>query len=184
MTTPSEPTLPPTAPISHWQVPSARPPEDQILPWFRTHFVGVVAALVLQATVAFLGVLPGLPVQVPKAATTYYSQPSMFWLQFATIEFIAAIVIALGFRAGVRLGDMPVIARLALGLGFVVLPAAAIVLGALAIAQAAARIGPAAVASSWLSTMTFGILFFGLPLIALVAPAGRPTVEHSGQRPA
>jgi len=173
MTTACEPTLPQTAPTSQWQVPPARPPEDEIVPWFRTHFVAVVAALVLQATVAFLGVLPGLPVQAPKAATAYYSQPSMFWLQFATLEFFAAIVIALGFRAGVRLGDMPVIARLVLGLGFVVLPAVAIALGALDVAQTAAKVSQTAAASSWLSTITFGTLFFGLPLIALVAPAGR-----------
>jgi len=177
MTTPSEPTLPQAAPISQWQVPSARTSEDQILPWFRTHVVALVAALLVQATLAFLGVLPELPVQVPKSATTYYSQPSMFWLQFATIEFIAAVVIALGFRPGVRLSDLPVIAQLVLGVGFVVLPTVAIVLGGLDVAQTAARVGPAAVASSWLSTATFGILFFSLPLIALVASAGRATTK-------
>lgn len=177
MTAPSEPTLPQAAPASQWQVPPARPPEDQIIRWFRTHVVALVAALLVQATVAFLGVLPALPVQVPKSATTYYSQPSLFWLQFATIEFIAALVIAFGYRPGVRFGDLPVIARLALGLGFVVLPTAAIVLGGLDVAQTAANVNQAAVASTLLSTATFGILFFSLPLITLVASSGRPTTK-------
>jgi hypothetical protein len=175
MTTPSEPTPPQAAPASYWQAPPAKPAEDEILPWFRTHVVALVAALLVQATLAFLGVLPALPVQVPKPASGYFSQPSMFWLQFATIEFIAAVVIALGFRPGVRLGDLPVIAQLALSLGFVVLPTAAIVLGGLDAAQAAARVSPNAVAASWLSTTTFGILFFSLPLVALVASTGRAT---------
>jgi len=177
MTTPSEPTPPQAAPANYWQAPPARPPEDHILPWFRTHVVALVAALLVLASVAFLGVLPDLPVQVPKSATTYYSQPSMFWLQFATIEFIAAVVIALGFRPGVRLGDLPAIARPVLGLGFVVLPVAAIVLGGLDAAQTAAKVSQTAVASSWLSTATFGILFFSLPLVALVASAGRATTR-------
>lgn len=175
MTTPSERTPTPTPPATYWQVPPAHPTEDQIVPWFRTHVVALVAALLVQATVAFLGVLPALPVQAPKAATGYYSQPSMFWLQFATIEFIAVVVIALGFRPGVRLGDMPAIAQLALGLGFVVLPAAAIVLGGFDAAQVAAKVSQTAAVSSWLSTATFGILFFSLPLVALVGTAGRAT---------
>ncbi len=176
MTT-SQPTPPQAAPASYWQAPNSRATEDQILPWFRTHFVALTAALVVQATVAFLGVLPEMPLQ-PALSEGYYSQTPMFWMQFAMIEFIAAAVIALGFRPCVRLGDLPLVARLVLGLGFVVLPAAALVLGGIDVARAAAgNANPVTVASTWLATAVFGTLFFGLPLLALVAPTGRATVK-------
>jgi hypothetical protein len=68
---------------------------------------------------------------------------------------------------------VPAIGRLILGLDFVVVPAAAIVLGAVDAAQAAALYSPAAAASSWLATAFFGTLFFGVPLIALAVPDSR-----------
>ena len=76
-----------------------------------------------------LGVLPALPVVpgIPPASDMYYSSPSQpvsFWVQFAAIEYVAAVVVSFGFGPGVRLGDLPVIGRFILGFGFVVLPAA------------------------------------------------------------
>ena len=68
---------------------------------------------------------------------------------------------------------MPAIGRLILGLDFVVVPAAAIVLGAVDVAQAAALYSPAAAVSSWLATAFFGTLFFGVRLIALDVPGSR-----------
>jgi hypothetical protein len=153
--------------------------------------VALVAALIIQATIALLAVLPALPVApvVPVVSdsdgyyTSYasYTQPPTFWVQFAVIEFIAAAVVALAFRPGVRLGDVPAIGRLVLMFGFVLLPAAAIVLGGIDAAQAAAKVSSAVAASSWLATATFGTLFFGLPLLALAAP-GRRTADVPASR--
>jgi fatty acid desaturase len=142
----------------------------------------LVAALAVQATIALLGVLPNVPSapdlrDLSDGYYVGYSQPVTFWVQFAMVEFIAAVVISLALGPGVRLSRVPAIAQLVLGLGFVLLPAAALVLGGIDAAQIAAKVGPAVAASSWLSTATFGILFFGLPLIALVAPAGRATTK-------
>jgi hypothetical protein len=137
----------------------------------------VVAALVVQATIALLGVLPELPgVPDPARVSDSYSdgsQPVSFWIQFAVVEFIAAVVVSLAFGRVVRIGNLPVIGRLVLGLGFVAVPAAAIVLGAVDAAQAAAGYGPTVAASSWLASAFFATLFFGLPLIALAVPASR-----------
>jgi hypothetical protein len=112
---------------------------------------------------------------------SYASHPVSFWIQFAVMEFIAAAVVSLAFGPVVRIGDVPLIGRLVLGLGFVAVPAAAIVLGAIDAAQAAAVYGPAAAASSWLATAFFGTLFFGLPLIPLAVPGSR---APSDPRPA
>jgi hypothetical protein len=170
---------------SYWQAPSTSSPDYQILPRLRVRLVALVAALVVQATIALLGVLPDLP-GVPDSAGmsdaySYASHPVSFWIQFAVMEFIAAAVVSLAFGPVVRIGDVPAIGRLVLGLGFVAVPAAAIVLGAIDVAQAAGMYGPAAAASSWLTTAFFGTLFFGLPLIALAVPASR---APSNPRPA
>jgi hypothetical protein len=180
-----QPTPPEATQPSYWQAPSTGSPDYQILARLRMRLVALVAALVVQATIALLGVLPELP-GVPAAAgvsdsCSYTSQPVSFWFQFAVMEFIAAVVVSLAFGPVVRIGDVPVIGRLVLGLGFVAVPAAAIVLGAIDAAQAAAVYGPAAAASSWLATAFFGTLFFGLPLTALAVPVSR---APSNPRPA
>ena len=172
-----QPTPPEATHTSYWQAPSTSSPDYQILLRLRERLVALVAALVLQATIALLGVLPELP-GVPDSAGvsdwySYTSHPVSFWTQFAVMEFIAAVVVSLAFGPVVRIGDVSVIGRLVLGLGFVAVPAAAIVLGAIDAAQAAAVHGPAAAASSWLATAFFGTLFFGLPLIALAVDASR-----------
>ena len=172
-----QPTPPEATQASYWQAPATGSPDYQILARLRVRLVALVAALVVQATIALLGVLPELP-GVPDSAGvsdwySYTSHPVSFWTQFAVMEFIAAVVVSLAFGPVVRIGDVPVIGRLVLGLGFVAVPAAAIVLGAIDAAQAAAVHGPAAAASSWLATAFFGTLFFGLPLTALAVPASR-----------
>ena len=180
MTMPTKPTDPLSVPGSQWQVPSSSGTDYQILPWLRSHVVVLVAALLVQATIALLGVLPNLPVApvVTDPDAYYYpTQPVSFWAQFAVIEFIAAVVVALAFRPGARFGDVPAIVKVVLGLGFVVLPAAAIVLGGLDAAQTAGRISPTVAASTWLTTTFFGTLFFGLPLFALAAPGGRASTK-------
>jgi hypothetical protein len=182
MTTPSEPATPQATP-SQWQVPASSGTDYQILPRLRARLVALVAALVVQATVALLGVLPNLPLapdlrDLSDGYYTSYSQPVSFWIQFAVIEFLAAVVISIAFGPGVRFGDVPAIGQLVLGLGFVVLPTAALVLGGIDAAQTAAKVSPAVAASSWLSTAFFGTLFFGLPLIALAAPARRTPLPY------
>jgi hypothetical protein len=172
-----QPTPPEATHPSYWQAPSTGSPDDRILARLRVRLVALVAALVVQATIALLGVLPELP-GVPDLAGvsdwySYTSHPVSFWTQFAVMEFIAAVVVSLAFGPVVRIGDVSVIGRLVLGLGFVAVPTAAIVRGAIDAAQAAAVHGPAAAASSWLATAFFGTLFFGLPLIALAVDASR-----------
>jgi hypothetical protein len=108
---------------------------------------------------------------------SYASHPGSFWMQFAVMEFIVAVVVSLAFGPVVRIRDVPVLGRLLLGLDFVAVPAAAIALGAIDAAHAAALDGPAAAASSWLATAFFGTLFFGLPLMALAVPASRAPSE-------
>lgn len=172
-----QPTPPEATQASYWQPPSTTGPDYQILPRLRARLVVLVAALVVQATIALLGMLPELP-GVPSSSVSdpyFYdvSQPVSFWLQFAVMEFIAAIVVSLALGPVVRIGDLPGIGRLVLGLCFVAVPAAMIVLGAIDAAQLAAVHGQAAAASSWLRSAFFGTLFFGLPLIALAVPAVR-----------
>jgi hypothetical protein len=173
--------VPPTPPAatqaSHWQAPSASGPDYQILPRLRARLVALVAALVVQATIALLGVLPQLP-GAPEPADMsdsyfYTSHLANFWIQFAVVEFILAVVVSVAFGPVVRIRDLPAIGRLMLGLDFVVVPAVAIALGAIDAAQAAALYSPAAAASSWLASAFFGTVFFGLPLIALAVPASR-----------
>ncbi len=172
-----QPTPPEATQASYWQPPSTTGPDYQILPRLRARLVVLVAALVVQATIALLGMLPELPgVPSPSVSDPYFydvSQPVSFWLQFAVMEFIAAIVVSLALGPVVRIGDLPAIGRLVLGLCFVAVPAAMIVLGAIDAAQLAAVHGQAAAASSWLRSGFFGTLFFGLPLIALAVPAVR-----------
>lgn len=157
---------------NYWQAPSTNALDDQIAPRLRRRLVALVAALVLQATIALLGVLPDLP-GVRGDPYAYLRTPGSFWIQFGVIELIAAIVVSLALGPVVRLRDVPVIGRLVLGLAFVAVPAAAIALGAIDAAQAATANGPSAAASSWLTTAFFGTLFFGLPLIVLAADASR-----------
>ena len=179
------PTPPEASQASYWQAPSTTSPDYQILPRVRARLVALVAALVVQATIALLGVLPQLP-GVPDPADMsdsyfYTSHLAHFWIQFAVVEFIVAVVVSVAFGPVVRIRDLPAIGRLMLGLDFVVVPAAAIVLGAVDVAQAAALYSPAAAASSWLATVFFGTLFFGLPMIALAVPGSR---APSDPRPA
>lgn len=180
MTT-QQPTPPEAARTTYWQAPTA--PEAQIFPHLRTRLVALVAALVVQATIAVMGVLPRLPGAAeptdPYGLSTYGSQSVSFWIQFAVLEVLAALVVSLAFGPGVRIGDVPPVGRLVLGLAFVALPAAAIVLGAID-AQAAGGFSPAVAASSWLTTAFFSTLFFGLPLLALVAPGSRGRARPAG----
>jgi hypothetical protein len=88
----------------------------------------------------------------------YEFHPVNFWAQFAAIELIAAAVISLAFGPGVRLRDLPVLGRAVLGIAFVLVPAAAIVVGA---------VDATPTWSSVLSTAFFATMFFGLPLFAL-----------------
>jgi hypothetical protein len=173
MTNPTEPTTPPAPPVSYWQQPSPTPShEDQLLPQLRARLVALVAALVIQATIALLGGLPALPVRLEQP-DVYYSQSASFWVQFAVMEFLAAVVVSLAFGPGIRFGDLPAIARLILGVAFVAVPTAALVLGGIDAAQVARVHSSAAAASSWVATAEAGIMFFGLPLLALAAPRGR-----------
>jgi hypothetical protein len=180
-----QPTPPGAKPASYWQAPSTSSPENQILRRLRVRLVAVVAALAVQATIALLGVLPALPRGSDPAGAfdpySYAPDPVSFWIQFAAMEFIAAVVVSLAFGPVVRISDVPVIGRLVLGLGFVAVPAAAILLGAIEAAHAAAAYGPGPAVSSWLASAFFGTLFFGLPLIALAVPASRAS---SGPDPA
>jgi len=168
-------TVPPAP--TYWQAPQPWNPESQVLARLRARLVGVVAALVLQATIALLGVLPKFP-GVTDAGGTFdayatASQPVSFWIQFAVLELLAAIVVSLAFGPAVRLGDVPAIGRLVLGAAFVMVPAAAIVLGEIEAAHTALYYGPAGPASSWLGAAFSATLFFGLPLIAMRIPAPR-----------
>jgi hypothetical protein len=165
----TEPTLP-AAPASYWQMPSQNHPEFPGLAQLRARLVAVVAALVIQATFAMFDVLPHLPSTQP---TNEWAQPPSFWVQFALIEFLAAAVISLAFGPGARLRDLPAIALAVLGVGFLVLPVVALALGGMEAAHVAAAYGPAAAISSELTTLLFGTIFFGLPLIALAAPNSR-----------
>jgi hypothetical protein len=181
--------IPPTPPeathASHWQAPSTSSPDYQMIPRLRARLVALVAALVVQATIALLGVLPQLP-GVPDPADMsdsyfYTSHLTTFWIQFAVVEFIVAVVVSAAFGPVVRIRDVPALGRLMLGLDFVLVPAVAIGLGAIDAAQAAALQSPAAAVSSWLASTFFGTVFFGLPLIALAVPASR---APSDARPA
>jgi hypothetical protein len=143
-----------------------------IVAGLRSRLVALVFALVVQATIALLGVLPSLPqgrdvFDGTTGTYVYGSQQANFWVQFAVVEFVTAVVVSFAFGPGVRFRDLPGIARVALVLGFGVLPLAAIVLGTVAAAQAAGRTDALAAASTWLATGLFGTLFFGVPLIAL-----------------
>jgi hypothetical protein len=164
-----QPTHPQATQATYWQPTSS--PDYQILSHLRMRLVGLVAAMVVQSTIALLGVLPELPVApglVDESDTYYYAtQPVSFWIQFAVIEFIAVVVVSLALGPGVRFANVPVIGRFVLGLAFVAVPAIAIVLGAFEAALAAGQSSPAAAASSWLATAFFAALFFGLPMIAL-----------------
>jgi hypothetical protein len=160
-------TPPPAPPVSHWQMPSPDRPEFPGLPTLRERLVALVAALVVQATIAALDVLPHLP----------GDQWAGFWARFALIEFLAAMVISIAFGPGVGLRDLPAIGRVVLAVGFVVVPAGAVVLGGWDEVQYAATYGATAAAASELGIAFFATIFFGLPIIALAGPVRR--AEHA-----
>src|SRR5689334_2916456 len=165
----SWPPVPPQAPNPvYWQVPAAAPKDDVILPQLRRRFVALVAALAIQGIIALLGVLPALPVAPPTEAAYGPAGPAaIFWAQFAVLEFIAAVIVSAAFGPVVHLRDIPLVGVAVLGLCFVAVPAVAIALGAIDVADKAAASGPDAAISSWLTTVFFTALFFGLPLLAL-----------------
>jgi len=166
---------PPGAPVpNYWQVGPSNGPETQLLPGLRSRLVALVAAMLVQATIAVLGVLPDLPGMLDTTASTSYAvHPDSFWAQFAVVELIAAVVVSLAFGPVVRLRYVPVIGRLVLGFAFVVVPTIAIVLGAVTAATNAAAATPTEVASGWLATLFFATLFFGLPVLVLAADGRR-----------
>lgn len=158
--TASQPTTPATSQVTHWQVPSSDPAPDVLMPALRRRLVALVAALVIQAAIAAIQILPDLPGR----------DAGGFWAKFAVLEFLAAAILsgAFGPRVGPR--DVPAIGLVVLALGFVVVPAIAIALGGMDAARIAHIDGTSATVSSWLGTAFFATLFFGLPLIALTAP--------------
>lgn len=156
-------TPPPAPPVTYWQPPSSDLPEFPGLRQLRARLVALVAALVIQATIAACDVLPRLP----------GSHTTAFWAQFALLEFVAAVVISLAFGPGVGLRDLPAIIWVVLGVAFVVVPAAAVLLGGVEAFNTAAAHGPATALASELATGFFATIFFGLPMIALAAPGPR-----------
>jgi hypothetical protein len=182
--------------IHHWPAPPQARPEphpSQLLAAARAHLVGLVAALVLQATIALVASLP----EPPGAFD--------FWARFALLELAVAVVLAFTHGAGVAVRDLHPAAAAVLAFAFVVVPAAAIMVGAIdalheadLTSQAAALpdvtqtfdgtgvlaevdlSGRAVNLSSAIQTVFLTIVFFGLPLIALVAP---PRVETMAEDP-
>ena len=157
---------------TYWQPPSAALPEIPGLAAARERLVGLVAALVIQATIAAIAVLPSLPGAPPDES----GQPG-FWVQFALVELIVAAVISFAYGPGVRIGDLPWVARMVLALAFVIVPAAALAAGAWAALEDAAARGSDDLVSTGLATAFFATIFFGLPLIALAAPGSRRRVD-------
>src|SRR5438045_46132 len=103
----------PTAPESYWRPTPTEPPSLQpILVGMRRRFVALVAALVLQATIAAVSVLPPL-------SGRYASE---FWGQFALVELLVAAVIALLLAPGAGPTDLPWIGRIFLVVAFVGVP--------------------------------------------------------------
>jgi hypothetical protein len=170
MTT-SQPTIPSTPQVSHWQVPASDPTPDVLIPQLRARLVALVAALVIQATIAAIQVLPDLPGR----------EASGFWAKFAVLEFLAAAIISGAFGPRVRLRDVPVIGQIVLAFGFLVLPAIALALGGVDAERIAHIDGTTATISSWLGTAFFGTIFFGLPILALAAPTPRVSLD-AGKR--
>lgn len=167
--TASQPITSANPPASHWQVPSSDPAPDVLIPALRRRLVALVAALVIQASIAAIQILPDLPGR----------DAAGFWAKFAVLEFLAAAIVsgAFGPRVGPR--DVPVIGLLVLAIGFVVVPAIAIALGGMDAARIAHIDGTTATVSSWLGTAFFATLFFGLPLIALAAPLRDPVRDSA-----
>ena len=146
--------------VSQWQAPSPDPAPDVLIPALRRRLVALVAALVIQASIAAIQILPDLPGR----------DAAGFWAKFAVLEFLAAAIVSGAFGPRVGLRDVPMVGLLVLGVGFVIVPAIAIALGAIDAARIAHIDGTTATVSSWLGTAFFATLFFGLPLIALAAP--------------
>jgi hypothetical protein len=167
--TASPSTAPTTPPVSHWQVPSSEPTPDVLIPALRRRLVALVAALVIQAAIAAIQILPDLPGR----------DAGGFWAKFAVLEFLTAAIVSGPFGPRVGPRDVPVIGLIVLALGFVVVPAIAIVLGGIDAARIAHIDGTTATVSSWLGTAFFATLFFGLPLIALAAPWRDPSAASA-----
>lgn len=163
---------PPTVPqASYWQAASTTRPEFDLIDALRSRLVGLVGALVVQGSIALMGMLPRVPgVPDPRSVSDPYSypnEPTSFWVQFAVMSFVAAIVVSLAFGPGVRLADLATAGRVVLGLSFLVVPAIAIVVGAIDGARGLGAYDASVAPSYWLSTAFYSVLFFGLPLIAL-----------------
>jgi hypothetical protein len=172
---------PPTT-QTYWQTPGHQDPTDELVARLRTRVVALVAALVIQALIALFGVLPAVTTTDwtrVSDSSWYEPQPVSFWLQFAVLEFLAAVVVSLGLGPVVRVRTVPLIGRLVLGAAFVAVPAALIALRTVEQVRSAYQAGTTAAATSLLTTTFFTILFFGLPLIALAVPGSRPGSDPS-----
>ena len=190
---PHDPRRDPTPP-SQWIQPSAEPVRVPGLDLARSRLVGLIAALVLQATIALVASLP----EPPGAFG--------FWARFAFLELVVAVVLSFTHGPGVAVRDLHPAAAAVLAFAFVVVPSAAITIGAMDalheadLASRAAALpdptqtfdwtgvlaevdlsGRAVALSSVVQTVFLTIVFFGLPLIALVAPR-RDTSEASDER--
>lgn len=164
--------IPPSPAQGYWRAPTPAAPEVPGLAAARARLVGLVAALVLQATIAALAVLPALPtLPTPPAEYLDGSGQPGFWMQFALVELIVAAVISFAYGPGVGIRDLPWIAQTVLALAFLVVPAAAFAAGATQALRDAAALGAAYVVSASLTMAFFAIVFFGLPLVALAAPS-------------
>src|SRR5436190_23898646 len=93
----------PPAPLgpnpTYSQVPTTTPAGDPLVLILRARLVALVAALVIQGSIALLGVLPALP-GATGHSPTYFSDSGpdgLFWARFAVLEFIAAVVVSLAF---------------------------------------------------------------------------------------
>jgi hypothetical protein len=184
--------------IYHWPAPPPQAPSEphpsQLFATARVHLVGLVAALVLQATIALVASLP----EPPGAFD--------FWARFALLELAVAVVLAFTHGPGVSVRALHPAAVAVLALAFVVVPAAAITVGAIDalheadLASRAAALpdvtqtldwtgvlaevdlsGRAVGLSTAIETVFLTIVFFGLPLIALVAPRRDAPVEDPGE---
>jgi hypothetical protein len=156
---------PASSTTGYWQPATPVLPEVPGLAGARERLVGLVAALVLEATIAALAVLPTLPAEHLKES----GQPG-FWMQFALVGSIAAAVISFAYGPGVGIRDLPWVARIFLALAFFIVPAAAFAAGATQALRNAGVLGAADLVSTSLTTAFFAVVFFGLPLVVLAAP--------------
>ena len=172
------PEVRPTTAPTGWQWPAwpaaPAPAATPSLDGLRERLSGTVAALLVQATIALLGVLPRLPdLEARITRSPYDYTPSIeFWTEFAVVAIVAAIVISAAQGARVAVGDLPIAVRLVLLIAFVGLPAIAILLGSVDLLRQAATYGSAAAFATGIRIAFFAAIFFGLPLVAVLAPNG------------